>query len=113
MEGIQPQRLNLNWFADAGRDDLPIHARVHPRQLLSRLTGGKKPIATVFAEAHAYLAQGAHGLVYGRNIYQHPNPGRIVRAFMALIHEGATAERALAIYQGATGTFRAGPASIQ
>ena len=46
--------------------------------------GGKKPIETVFAEAAAYLAQGAHGLVYGRNIYQHPNPARIVAAPVAL-----------------------------
>lgn len=63
--------------------------------------GGKKPVETVFAEAAAYLAQGAHGLVYGRNIYQHPNPARIVRAFMAMIHEGASADRALALYRGA------------
>lgn len=64
--------------------------------------GGKKPIETVFAEAAAYLAQGAHGLVYGRNIYQHPNPARIVAAFMAMIHRRATAEQALAIYRGDT-----------
>jgi class I fructose-bisphosphate aldolase len=62
--------------------------------------GGKKPIETVFAEAAAYLAQGAHGLVYGRNIYQHPNPARIVAAFMAMIHRGAKADQALAIYRG-------------
>lgn len=62
--------------------------------------GGRKPIETVFGEAHAYLAQGAHGLVYGRNIYQHPNPGRIVAAFMAMIHQQATIEDALAIYHG-------------
>jgi DhnA family fructose-bisphosphate aldolase class Ia len=62
--------------------------------------GGKKPVETVFAEAAAYLAQGAHGLVYGRNIYQHPNPARIVRALMAMIHDGADDARALALYRG-------------
>jgi fructose-bisphosphate aldolase, class I len=62
--------------------------------------GGKKPIDVVFKEAAAFLAQGAHGLVYGRNIYQHPNPARIVSAFMAMIHEGADAARAVAIYEG-------------
>jgi fructose-bisphosphate aldolase, class I len=61
--------------------------------------GGRKPIETVFAEAHAFLMQGAHGLVYGRNIYQHPNPSHIVAAFMAMIHDGADAEKALAIYR--------------
>ena len=60
--------------------------------------GGKKPIETVFREAHAFLNQGAHGLVYGRNIYQHPNPSRIVAAFMAMIHKGASADEALSIY---------------
>lgn len=64
--------------------------------------GGKKPIETVFREAAAYLAQGAHGLVYGRNIYQHPDPARIVAAMMALIHRGATAEQALTLYRGGT-----------
>ena len=62
--------------------------------------GGKKPIETVFAEAHSYLQQGAHGLVYGRNIYQHPNPARIVAAFMAMIHSGAGVAEAVAIYEG-------------
>jgi DhnA family fructose-bisphosphate aldolase class Ia len=62
--------------------------------------GGKKPIETVFAEAHSYLQQGAHGLVYGRNIYQHPNPARIVAAFMAMIHNGASVSDAVAIYEG-------------
>jgi len=62
--------------------------------------GGKKPIDVVFKEAAAFLAQGAHGLVYGRNIYQHPNPARIVSAFMAMIHDGADAARAVAIYEG-------------
>jgi class I fructose-bisphosphate aldolase len=60
--------------------------------------GGKKPIETVFREAHAFLRQGAHGLVYGRNVYQHPNPARIVAAFMAMIHADATADDALKIY---------------
>ena len=66
---------------------------------LARLEdGGKKPIETVFQEAFAYLSQGAHGLVYGRNIYQHPNPSRIVAALMAMIHEVANATRAMEIY---------------
>ena len=64
--------------------------------------GGRKPIETVFREAAAFLEQGAHGLVYGRNIYQHPNPGRIVAALMTMIHDGADAARAMAIYEQQT-----------
>jgi DhnA family fructose-bisphosphate aldolase class Ia len=62
--------------------------------------GSKKPIETVFQEAEAYLAQGAHGLVYGRNIYQHPDPARVVKAFMAMIHGGSPASDAMKIYKG-------------
>lgn len=61
--------------------------------------GGKEDIESVFSKAHQLLAQGAHGMVYGRNIYQHDNPSRVVEAFMAMIHNGATAEEAMAIYR--------------
>ena len=43
------------------------------------------------------LAQGASGIVYGRNIIQHSNPGGIVRALMAMVHDGASVEAALAL----------------
>ena len=39
--------------------------------------GGKESVETVFQKAHAYLQQGASGLVYGRNIYQHPIRGAL------------------------------------
>ena len=57
--------------------------------------GGREDIETVFRKAHNFLSMGAHGLVSGRNVYQHPEPGRIVRALMGLIHETWTAEQAL------------------
>jgi DhnA family fructose-bisphosphate aldolase class Ia len=62
--------------------------------------GGKEDIEAVFGKTEQLLRQGAHGMVYGRNIYQHPDPRRVVQALMAMIHEGASAEQALAIYQG-------------
>src|SRR5690606_10151085 len=61
--------------------------------------GGKADLKEVFERSYGFLQQGAMGLVYGRNIYQHPNPSRIVRAFMAMIHENATPEQAWAIYE--------------
>jgi DhnA family fructose-bisphosphate aldolase class Ia len=60
--------------------------------------GGKEPVETVFQKAYAYLRQGAHGLVYGRNIYQHPNPARIVKAFLGMIHDGLTYQQAWEVY---------------
>lgn len=62
--------------------------------------GGKSDLKEVFERSSAFLQQGAMGLVYGRNIYQHPNPTQIVRAFMAMIHDAATPDEAWAIYQG-------------
>ncbi|MCE6991830.1 class I fructose-bisphosphate aldolase [Dyadobacter sp. CY323] len=61
--------------------------------------GGKSDLPELFRKSHGLLQQGAMGLVYGRNVYQHPNPAQIVKAFMAMIHEDATPEQALAIYQ--------------
>ncbi len=61
--------------------------------------GGKADIKTVFQKTHDFLQTGVSGLVYGRNIYQHESPSRIVKAFMALIHKGISAEEAWAIYE--------------
>src|SRR5690606_17233775 len=61
--------------------------------------GGKDDLELVFQRSYAFLKQGAHGLVYGRNIYQHPNPTRIVKAFMAMIHDGLTDQQAWELYQ--------------
>ena len=61
--------------------------------------GGKEDLRTVFAKSAALLAQGAHGLVYGRNIYQHDNPRRVVAALMAMIHRGVSGDEAWEIYR--------------
>jgi DhnA family fructose-bisphosphate aldolase class Ia len=63
--------------------------------------GGKEDLRGVFRKSAALLAQGAHGLVYGRNIYQHQNPSRVVAALMAMIHRNASGDEAWELYQGA------------
>jgi class I fructose-bisphosphate aldolase len=60
--------------------------------------GGKEDLRTVFNKSAALLAQGAMGLVYGRNIYQHDNPTRVVAALMAMIHKGVSGDEAWEIY---------------
>ncbi|MFC3231315.1 class I fructose-bisphosphate aldolase [Marinibaculum pumilum] len=62
--------------------------------------GGKEDLRAVLAKSAALLAQGARGLVYGRNVYQHDDPKRVVAALMAMIHRGASGEEAWEIYQG-------------
>ena len=44
------------------------------------------------------MDQGASGMVYGRNVYQHANPAAVVDALMAMIHRGASAAAAWDIY---------------
>jgi DhnA family fructose-bisphosphate aldolase class Ia len=40
------------------------------------------------------------GLIYGRNIIQHENPGAMTRALQAVLHEGLTAKQALELLNG-------------
>jgi class I fructose-bisphosphate aldolase len=60
--------------------------------------GGKEDLKAVLAKSSALLRQGAKGLVYGRNIYQHTNPKAVVAALMAMIHQGADGDAAWEVY---------------
>ena len=57
--------------------------------------GSKAPEAEILARTAALIAQGAAGIVYGRNIIQHPKPAAITSALMAVVHEDATPADAL------------------
>lgn len=63
--------------------------------------GGKEDLKTVLMKSAALIQQGAKGMVYGRNIYQHDNPSKVVAALMSMIHNGASGEEAWDIYQNA------------
>lgn len=56
--------------------------------------GGRVSDAEILARTKILMEQGARGIVYGRNVVQHANPGGMTRALMAIVHEGATAEAA-------------------
>ena len=60
--------------------------------------GGKEDLKTVLNKSAALMRQGAKGMVYGRNIYQHDNPKAVVAALMAMIHNGADGDEAWDIY---------------
>jgi class I fructose-bisphosphate aldolase len=59
--------------------------------------GGRVEDAVLLQRTEALLAQGARGIVYGRNIIQHPDPAGITRALMAMLHDNASAADALAV----------------
>ncbi len=58
-------------------------SRVNDKELLSR--------------THALIHQGAAGIVYGRNIYQHQYPARMLKACNAIVHHNAAVAEAEAI----------------
>jgi DhnA family fructose-bisphosphate aldolase class Ia len=60
--------------------------------------GGKEDLKSVLNKSAALMQQGAKGMVYGRNIYQHDNPKAVVAALMAMIHPGVNGEEAWDIY---------------
>lgn len=63
--------------------------------------GGKAPEAEILDRTYQLMQQGARGIVYGRNVIQHPNPAGITRALMAIVHDGATPQQALAYVSAA------------
>jgi class I fructose-bisphosphate aldolase len=81
-------------------DDLADYARVlrvaGGKPVLVR-GGGKASEAEIFARTERVIRAGAAGIVYGRNVIQHDKPSAITRAFMAIVHDGATAADAMRI----------------
>lgn len=61
--------------------------------------GSKAPEAEILARTSALIAQGAAGIVYGRNIIQHPKPAAITRALMAVVHDNVSPADALKFLQ--------------
>jgi DhnA family fructose-bisphosphate aldolase class Ia len=58
--------------------------------------GGKVSDDEVLRRTKKLMEQGACGIVYGRNIIQHEAPSNMVRALMAVIHDGSSVEAAQA-----------------
>jgi len=56
--------------------------------------GGKATDEEILKRTEGLIAQGVAGIVYGRNVVQHANPAGMVRALMAVVHEGASAAEA-------------------
>lgn len=57
--------------------------------------GSRASDAEILNRTIRLMDQGAAGIVYGRNIIQHPHPAGITRALMAVVHERASLPQAL------------------
>lgn len=57
--------------------------------------GGRVPDAELLTRTSELMAQGVAGIVYGRNVVQHPNPRGITQALMAIVHQRISPQEAL------------------
>lgn len=51
--------------------------------------GGRASDEEILDRTYRLMKQGAKGIVYGRNVVQHANPGGMTRALMAIVHDDA------------------------
>ena len=61
--------------------------------------GGKTSDRDIISRTVTLMRAGASGIVYGRNIIQHSSPLLMTRALMAIVHDNADVDKALAIVQ--------------
>jgi DhnA family fructose-bisphosphate aldolase class Ia len=59
--------------------------------------GGRVSDREILERTQGLMQQGVAGIVYGRNVIQHPNPRGITQALMAMVHENASVETALSM----------------
>ena len=64
--------------------------------------GSRASEEEILRRTYEILQEGARGIVYGRNVIQHPNPAAITKAFMSILHRDASPEVALQILHSAT-----------
>jgi DhnA family fructose-bisphosphate aldolase class Ia len=57
--------------------------------------GGRVSDKEILVRTEGLLQQGAAGIVYGRNVIQHPNPRGITQALMAMVHRNVSVDEAL------------------
>lgn len=57
--------------------------------------GGRAADEEILRRTEELIGQGVAGIVYGRNIIQHPSPAAMTKALMAIVHEGARVQDVL------------------
>ena len=73
-----------------------VVAIAHPIPVLVR-GGGKVTTRELLERTSIAIHVGARGVVYGRNVVQHPHPETLIAALQAIVHDGASIDDALAL----------------
>jgi class I fructose-bisphosphate aldolase len=83
--------------ADPTDDPLEYHKVIQMARVPVLVRGGGKANdLEVLRRTEQVIAQGAAGIVYGRNIIQHSNPAGMTKALLAIVHDNENAEQAAA-----------------
>jgi DhnA family fructose-bisphosphate aldolase class Ia len=67
-----------------------------PAPVLIAGGGRMDTVRAALEVVHGSIEAGGRGVVFGRNIWQNPDPSRVVAAMKAIIHHGATVDGAMA-----------------
>lgn len=51
--------------------------------------GGRATDEEIINRTYTLMQQGVKGIVYGRNVIQHPSPAGMTKALMSIVHDGA------------------------
>lgn len=70
------------------------------------ISGGPRcdTLRDCFDMTYQGMQAGAHGITYGRNIWQHEYPAAVMRGLVAIIHKGASVDEAMEIAEDCAGT---------
>ena len=84
--------------ADPCDDPTEYHRVIRIAQSVPVLVrgGGKVSDHEILSRTKVLMEQGARGIVYGRNVIHHADPGGMTAALMAIVHDGASVEDAMA-----------------
>lgn len=63
--------------------------------------GGRASDEEILDRTYRLMKQGSKGIVYGRNVVQHANPGGMTKALMAIVHDDARPEDVIGMIKGA------------
>ncbi|RYD91752.1 MAG: aldolase [Sphingobacteriales bacterium] len=58
--------------------------------------GGRATDEEIINRTYQLMQQGVKGIVYGRNVIQHPDPAGMTQTLMAIVHDGITPAEAIA-----------------
>lgn len=61
--------------------------------------GGSVPPRELLERTRTAMETGASGVVYGRNIVQHPTPAKFIQSIRAIVHENASVDEAMLVLE--------------